>query len=297
MKNYTRPHHNKYAFTLIELLVVISIIALLIGILLPALGAARDAARQMKNSTQVRGIHQAFVTFAQSNKGFFPGLISFNGTTAGDVFVTGTDIKNYSDLGPQAGAHPAARYMLLLNGNFVSPDYLISPGEIRPDMAAYDPTVGNGNALNSGRYGSPTGPLFYSYALPQIHNNLFSFTAANKAFDLGRRLEWSDTINAQSIAISDRLIYNPGVVINNDPTTHQSVWTDEPGEFGGSITWNDNHVEYSNTSIMENTRYGNAGANATDAIYQDVEAGVDRPTNAKMVMRQITDTQVGPVVQ
>lgn len=59
-------------FTLVELLVVVSIIALLVGLLLPALSRVRDSARQVKCATNVRGIHQGLVAWSQDDDGQYP---------------------------------------------------------------------------------------------------------------------------------------------------------------------------------------------------------------------------------
>ena len=68
-----RPARKKRAaFTLIELLVVISIIAILISILLPALAKARELANRAVCMANIRGIIQSMVTYAQSNNGTFP---------------------------------------------------------------------------------------------------------------------------------------------------------------------------------------------------------------------------------
>jgi prepilin-type N-terminal cleavage/methylation domain-containing protein len=65
------------AFTLIELLVVISIIALLISILLPALGSARKTAVELQCLSQIRGTGQAVHMYQVDNGQYYPFSISF----------------------------------------------------------------------------------------------------------------------------------------------------------------------------------------------------------------------------
>ena len=64
---------RRIGFTLVELLVVIGIIAVLVGILLPALNKARESARQVNCLSNMKQIATATLMFANEHKGWMPG--------------------------------------------------------------------------------------------------------------------------------------------------------------------------------------------------------------------------------
>lgn len=73
MNMLKKSNRTTCAFTLIELLIVIAIIAVLVALLLPAIGNARERADRIKCRTNMRQWGAAYYLFLSDSQGKFPG--------------------------------------------------------------------------------------------------------------------------------------------------------------------------------------------------------------------------------
>ncbi len=119
--------HRRSAFTIFELLILLGGLSLLAGLLLPALGRARASARQIKDSSQIRGIHMGMVVWAQNNRDAYP-LASTIDRRAGNETIPGGDDPGIKDQTKNI-------ISILIFNNFFGPEICLSPAEVNPDFA------------------------------------------------------------------------------------------------------------------------------------------------------------------
>jgi len=97
---------NRFAFTLIELLVVIAIIAILAGLLLPAITKAKEKGRQARCVSNVKQIVTGMFMYAQDHRMKFPtlaagqwcavgGKLGSSGTWGGDIALETRPLYKY----------------------------------------------------------------------------------------------------------------------------------------------------------------------------------------------------------
>jgi prepilin-type N-terminal cleavage/methylation domain-containing protein len=224
---------RRSGFTLVELLVVISILALLIALLLPAIKRARESARVSLCGSQLRQIHLAMDVYASDHGGAF----------ARDMVITSVGYCYFDAYEPRGDFRPLLEPYV--NGH-VAVFYCPSGGRLNPEGGSWHNT-NSPTAPNGWRDPQPVNSRFFSYQLwpsDAWFGPNYVYEPGGRQRDRAHRDEVehpSEEIMVQDLAFTDTGRSTPGFL--NHPTATSEYYVLEEGS-GFNNCFHDGHVAW-----------------------------------------------------
>jgi len=161
----------------------------------------------------------------------------------------------------RTGANPSVRLELLLRHDFFTGRYIISPAE--QNRTPWD----HGD--------QPLTAEQFSYAMSRL---TLAEEQTGELHPHPRNGEWRDTSNSMAAVLSDRNTPGDSEELGQ-PDAVQSIWTTEPGDWRGSVGWNDNHVTFESGPLLSQTQYGKGRRASDDNLFQSAADATLRFTN------------------
>lgn len=263
MRPYSGIRGSQNAFTLVELLVVISIIATLMGLLLPAVQSAREAGRRNTCSNNLAQLGKAVLTF-DNQRGFVPGWknafpLNSSGTNyyAWPVMLMPNIERRDIDQSIKATGS-ASIYIDLFNCPSSPPDSMTSPVLAYAGNCGYGTNAPKGDGVMFDSTVTKIGIDFVGSGDGTATTVLFSERCGA---NVTAPAMWNVTSTVSGSYQGLTAITSPGIVYVGGPTATKVINTGSNGVFrypssnhpgGAMATFCDGHIQFLKDSVSGN---------------------------------------------